>query len=205
MVTIIASDLVYLSYELENYTKNVNKAMICGDIKGTRLKVDNVQVINNCSSLSFEGIAEKVAEKISNSKDNCVVLITSNSVRFSIAMLYPFSTISRRVRFVIYDQERVEVDGEVFKKVEIDHKTLVVLMEMMNGRYKVEEIERITGISKATVSRIRRKLEEMGLVKKVDIGKYCVTERGKIVVFGGGIFRNVKKNGRYYDSQILYT
>ncbi|QXJ28786.1 hypothetical protein J5U23_01655 [Saccharolobus shibatae B12] len=204
MVTIIASDLVYLNYELENYTKNVNKAIICGDVKGTRLKVDNVQVIDNCSSLSFEGIAEKVAEKISNSKDSYVVLITANSIRFNIAMLYLFSTINRKVRFVIYDKERIEVDGEIFKKVEIDHKTFVVLMEMMNGHYKIEEIERITGISKATVSRIRRKLEEMGLVKKVDSGNYYVTERGKIVVFGTGFFRNVKKKGRYYDDQILY-
>ncbi|WP_238699215.1 Trp family transcriptional regulator [Saccharolobus sp. E5-1-F] len=132
-------------------------------------------------------------------------MLSGNFNRFATAMFYLFSTIQKRVRFVIYDKERIELDGDVFRKVEIDNKMVVVLREIMNGRYKIEEIEKVTGISKATISRIRRKLERMELVKKVNGGKYCITERGKIVVYDGEFFRNVKKEGRYYEDKILYT
>ncbi|AAK41657.1 Hypothetical protein SSO1423 [Saccharolobus solfataricus P2] len=197
--------MVYLNYEIENYTRNVKRVIVCGDVKGFRLRVNRVEVIDNCLSLDVEGIAESIARRIGNSKDSYVVLLNGNSNKFAAAMFYLFSIICKRVKFVIYDRERVELDGDVFRKVEIDDKMITVLGEIMNGRYKIEEIEKDTGISKATISRVRRKLEEMGLVKKVDGGKYCISERGKIVVYDGGFFRNVKKGGRYYESKTLYT
>ncbi|AWR96114.1 ArsR family transcriptional regulator [Acidianus sulfidivorans JP7] len=201
MVTIIASDLAYLNFEIQYYTKNFNKAIICGP--NDSLKNEKYEVINDCVSLPFEKIALKVAEKISNSKDSYVVLLNNNFNRFNLAMLYLFSTLSKRVSFVFYDQgRRVEVGDEILEKVEVDDKMLAILKEIANGHYKVEEIEMITNISKATVSRKRTDLEKIGLIKK-DNGKYCLTERGKIALIG--VFNTVKKGERYYGIQTLYT
>ena len=132
---------------------------------------------------SFEDIVIRIVEHISNSKNSYQVLLTQYSPNELImALVVSFAIVKKEVNFVVYvKNDRLLIDGNLFKPSTLEDKDLLILKAIDRGMYKVEDIAQFSKTSIATVSRKRKKLEEEGYIKKAD-GKYQVTLKGEIAL-----------------------
>lgn len=135
------------------------------------------------SVADFTDALIKIAQHVSESKNSYIILLTQTSpIELTTALLLSFSLLKKDATLVIYTGgKRILIDGKLFSPIELNEKELSMLKAISEGKYKVEELAKLSKTSNATASRVRNKLEREGYISRSG-GKYELTLKGRVAL-----------------------
>lgn len=83
---------------------------------------------------------------------------------------------------VILDEGTIQMYREQLEKLDKDERGIVDLLVEKNGKIEQKELPELTGFSKSKVSRILKRLDYLGIVRRTSVGKTKVVEINPVII-----------------------
>ncbi len=122
--------------------------------------------------------------------DILLIVVLSNLITGGTALLL-YRRASRRPKIggwsdsqeeeVELDDEMIEQYRDIVEKLDKDERGIVEILLERNGRIEQKDLPELTGFSKSKVSRILKRLDSIGVVKRTSVGKTKVVELNPVI------------------------
>ncbi|WP_338602850.1 ArsR family transcriptional regulator [Sulfolobus tengchongensis] len=191
MVILVSPFISTMDFILREVYRSINvklvKALTYGDSSDVKMLESILGKLNvRLEIISLEkggDIWNDVARIIrgikKNNNGNYILLLTPEDAKVDVAMILSFIILGKNANVVVYSDSltRAELDMDSFKGVSLSKNEMSVIRAISQNLYTIDKIASATKISRATVYRSLKRLEEMRLIVKKD-KKYEITPKG---------------------------